>query len=416
MQMTESESFLFFVGVDLGAQQHHLHLIDGSGKSLGKLRIEHGSAGFQQMLAWLAKAGAEPSQTAVALEAPRGPVVDVLMERDYAVFSINPKQLDRFRDRFSVAGAKDDGRDALVGACALRTDRYAFRRLRPDDPRVIRLRELSRAEDSNQQDFRRAANQLWSLLQRYFPALLALCPAADQRWLWSLLERVHALPARAAKLSTAQLQALLRQHRIRRFSADGLAHTLQQPLPLAPGVATALAEQVLLLLPRLRLLHQQLAQMQQRIEKLLEEIGQDNQFSEHLTVQILRSIPGIGRKGTVAVLTEGGTPLAERDYHSLRARCGVAPVTKLSGKTKLISMRRACNYRLREALFHCANAHMQHDSRARELYLRQRKGGNDHARALRSVGDRLLALIITLLRKQVRYDPSLRTVATNALP
>ena len=414
--MTESESFLFFLGVDLGAQQHHLHLIDGSGKSLGKLRIEHGGAGFQQMLAWLAKVGAEPSQTAVALEAPRGPVVDVLMERDYAVFSINPKQLDRFRDRFSVAGAKDDVRDAMVAACALRTDRYAFRRLRADDPKLIRLRELSRGEDTYQQDLRRAANQLWSLLQRYFPALLALCPAADERWLWSLLEGVKALPARAAKLSTAQLEALLRQHHIRRFSADGLAQTLQQPLPLAPGVATALAEQVLLLLPRLRLLHQQLAQMQQRIEKLLEEVSQDSQLSEHLTVQILRSIPGIGRKGTVTVLTEGGTPLAERDYHSLRARCGVAPVTKLSGKTKLISMRRACNHRLRDAMFHCANVHMQHDPRARQLYTRQRKDGHDHARALRSVGDRLLALIITLLRKQVPYDPSLRTVAIKALP
>ena len=56
--MTESDSFLFFLGVDLGAQQHHLHLIDDSGKSLGKLCIEHGGAGFEQMLAWLAKAGA----------------------------------------------------------------------------------------------------------------------------------------------------------------------------------------------------------------------------------------------------------------------------------------------------------------------------------------------------------------------
>ena len=414
--MTESESFLFFLGVDLGAQQHHLHLIDGDGKSLAKLRIEHGGAGFQQMLAWLAKAGAAPSQTAVALEAPRGPVVDVLMERDYAVFSINPKQLDRFRDRFSVAGAKDDSRDAMVAACALRTDRYAFRPLRADDPKLIRLRELSRSEDTYQQDLRRAANQLWSLLQRYFPALLALCPAADERWLWSLLERVKALPARAARLSTAQLEGLLRQHHIRRFSAAGLAQILQQPLPLAPGVATALAEQVLLLLPRLRLLHQQLAQIQQRIEKLLEEVSQDSQLSEHLTVQILRSIPGVGRKGTVAVLTEGGTPLAERDYHSLRARCGVAPVTKLSGKTKLICMRRACNHRLRDAMFHCANVHMQYDPRARQLYTRQRQGGHDHARALPSVGDRLLALIMTLLRKQIPYDPSLRTVAIKALP
>jgi hypothetical protein len=41
------------------------------------------------------------------------------MDRGIAVFAINPKQLDRFRDRFSPAGAKDDRRDALVLASAL---------------------------------------------------------------------------------------------------------------------------------------------------------------------------------------------------------------------------------------------------------------------------------------------------------
>src|SRR5215211_3245782 len=60
---------------------------------------------------------------------PRGPVVEALLERGLQVFSINPKQLDRFRDRFSVAGAKDDSRDAYVLGCSLRTDRHAFRRL-----------------------------------------------------------------------------------------------------------------------------------------------------------------------------------------------------------------------------------------------------------------------------------------------
>ena len=36
------------------------------------------------------------------------------MERGFTVHSINPKQLDRFRDRISPAGAKDDRRDARV--------------------------------------------------------------------------------------------------------------------------------------------------------------------------------------------------------------------------------------------------------------------------------------------------------------
>ena len=61
-----------------------------------------------------------------------------------AVFAINPKQLDRFRDRFTVAGAKDDRRDAHVLGDSLRTDRRAFRLLAVDDPTIIELREWSR--------------------------------------------------------------------------------------------------------------------------------------------------------------------------------------------------------------------------------------------------------------------------------
>ena len=68
-----------------------------------------------------------PEGGAAAIEKPHGPEVDALPERGIAVFALNPKQLDRFRHRFSPAGAKDDRRDALVPAGSLATDRKAFR-------------------------------------------------------------------------------------------------------------------------------------------------------------------------------------------------------------------------------------------------------------------------------------------------
>ena len=49
-------------------------------------------------------------------------MVETLIERGFDVHAINPKQMDRFRDRFSLAGAKDDSRDAEVMASSLRTD------------------------------------------------------------------------------------------------------------------------------------------------------------------------------------------------------------------------------------------------------------------------------------------------------
>ena len=65
---------------------------------------------------WLVSVAGDPGSVAVAIEVPHGPVVDALLDRGFAVHAINPKQLDRLRDRFSVAGAKDDRRDARVAA------------------------------------------------------------------------------------------------------------------------------------------------------------------------------------------------------------------------------------------------------------------------------------------------------------
>jgi hypothetical protein len=74
----------------------------------------------------IARTGATPEVIGVAIEMTHGPVVEALLERGFCVYGINPKQLDRFRDRFTVAGAKDDRRDARVLADSLRTDRHPF--------------------------------------------------------------------------------------------------------------------------------------------------------------------------------------------------------------------------------------------------------------------------------------------------
>jgi hypothetical protein len=89
---------------------------------------------------WLmARTRATPEVIGVAIEMTHGPVVEALLVRGFCVYGINPKQLDRFRDRFTVAGAKDDRRDAHVLADSLRTDRHAFRRLSNDEPVIVKL-------------------------------------------------------------------------------------------------------------------------------------------------------------------------------------------------------------------------------------------------------------------------------------
>lgn len=134
-----------FAGVDWATETHHVCVVSDDGSKQEERTFRHSGKGLARMAAWIAaECGGDPTGVPVAIEVPHGPVVESLMDQGFAVFSINPKQLDRFRDRFSPAGAKDDGRDARVLADALRTDIHCFRRIEPLAPVVVELREWSR--------------------------------------------------------------------------------------------------------------------------------------------------------------------------------------------------------------------------------------------------------------------------------
>jgi transposase len=400
----------FYVGIDWGTQSHQVCVTDASGTRVVERPVAHSGLGLAELVAELSRHGREPTRIAVGLEVPRGALVDTLLERGVHVFALNPKQLDRFRDRYSVAGAKDDRRDAFVLATALRTDRAAFRRLDPEDPRLLPLRELSRVHDDLGQERSRLTNRLREQLWRFFPQALTLCPAADEPWLWALVAEAPT-PTQAQRLTPSALRALLARHRMRRLSAEELYAALQAPsLYVAAGAVEAATEHIALLLPRVRLIDEQQRRCEHRLDRLLEELarpGSEPEPQEHRDVTILRSLPGVGRVVAATMLAEASRPLANRDYQTLRAQAGVAPVTRQSGKGCFVVMRRSCNHRLRTALFHWARTSVRLDTHCRAHYARLRQH-HGHARALRGVADRLLRILMAMLTNHTLYDPTRR--------
>jgi transposase len=413
--MTDS-TYAFYVGIDWATAAHQATVLDPERRLLAERSVPHTGEALAEFATWLTTlAEGEPGRIAVAIEVPRGAVVDTLLERGLAVFALNPKQLDRFRDRHTVAGAKDDRRDAFVLADALRTDRPAFRQVQAEDPLVIQLRDLSRLDADLLQDLTRRCNRLREQLLRFFPQPLVFCPAADEPWLWALLTLAPS-PTAARRLTRAKLEKLLRACQIRRFTADALRAALQTPaLHVAPGTAEAASAHITLLLPHLRLLNTQRKTCARQLEELLTRLhGPDNAGppGPPSDVAIIRSAPGIGRGIAAALLAEGGRPLAERDLFSLRAHAGIAPVTQQSGKRIVVRMRFGCNGRLRNALYHWGRGAIQLDPRARTHYQHLRSYGHSHGRALRGVVDRLLAMLIAMLRAGTCYDANRRQVAT----
>ena len=173
----------WFAGVDWASQKHDVWLTDASGKRLGKRTFAHSGEGLVQMCDWLiATSGGKPEDIHVAIEVPHGAVVETLLDRGFKVYSINPRQLDRFRDRFSPAGAKDDSRDAETLSSSLRTDRRAFHQVSLAGHAIIELREWSRMADDLRADQIRHANRLREQLQRYYPQMLQFDSDLAEEW------------------------------------------------------------------------------------------------------------------------------------------------------------------------------------------------------------------------------------------
>jgi transposase len=406
-----SDQVRWFVGFDWATVEHRVCLLDAEGKRVAERAARHGGSGLLDLCAWLLKAtGAPAAEIAVAIETPRGPVVEMLLERGFEVFAINPKQLDRFRDRFSVAGAKDDSRDAHVLGHSLRTDRHAFRRLSVDDPLVIELREWSRIDDELKQEQSRLANRVRDQLWRYYPQAGELADDLSADWFLELWQQVPT-PAAAARASEKTVARILKNHRIRRLDAAAVLSILRQPpLTVAPGTTEAAIAHIRTVATRLRLVNQQIKEAARRLDELCAAIeaaaeAAPGQICEQRDVAILRSCPGLGRITVATLLAEACEPLRRRDYHVLRVLAGVAAVTRRSGKSCIVVRRHACNSRLRNAVYHWARVAVQRDPIGKQRYAELRRRGHSHGRALRGVGDRLLYVLCTLLQRQTLFDP-----------
>jgi transposase len=395
-------SFKWFAAVDWGSEKHQVCVLDAEGGVMGEREFRHSGAGLTQLADWVQSISGPSSTVAIAIEVPHGPVVDVLLDRGFCVYSINPKQLDRLRDRFSVAGAKDDRRDARAAADGLRTDRHLFRCLQIVDPHILELREWSRLAEELQQERVRLGNRLHHQLWRYYPQMLELTDDVTVGWLLELWDKAPT-PKKAKYLRRSSIERLLKQHRIRRIDSETLLRILRQPaINVADGVAEAACAHIRSLIARLWPINDELRAAERKLDELCAALEGPAQND----VAILKSLPGIGRINLAALLAEASGPLSRRDYPALRTLTGVAPVTKRSGKSCIVIMRYGAHARLRNTVYHWARVAVQHDPKCRSRYAALRQRGCSHGRAIRGVADRLLNVACVLLKRQTPFDPA----------
>ena len=100
----------------------------------------------------------------------------------------------------------------------------------------------------------------------------------------------------------------------------------------------------------------------------------------------------------------GDDPNRYADAKSPKNYAGTSPITKASGKRKVVLARFARNRRLADACYLWAFASLTASPGARAFYDQRRAAADTHHRALRALANRLVGILHGCLRHGVIYD------------
>lgn len=379
---------MYYLGIDWANEKHDVCLLDAEGNILRSFTLTHDLPGFRRIEDLVLKY----PDIRLNIERSDGLLVDWILDQGWELYLTPPYVISHRRPR----RAKSDPGDAYLLAHLLRMGDPECRRITRSSPLVLHLRELVRCYDSIMADQRRLGNRLRYVLLQYFPNATRMFAHVESLICLAMLE-AFPTPEAAWQLSFPQFQRFLKQqHYPFPARAELLYAQLHQPMPHAAAPAGYVA-QVLGLIPLLRALHHQKAELKRQIEQV---------FRQHPEAAWWRSFPGAGGQLTGARLLAWIGDNRERfpTAQSLQATAGTAPVTRRSGKSMRVEFRRACSHPLRSAADDLARQSVKHSAWARAYYDQQRSRGHAKPRAFRALANRWMKVVWTLWLRKETYD------------
>jgi len=389
------------VGDDWAEDHHDVEVMSEAGKVLAKRRLPEGVAGIAQLHELIGRhlgEDADGAEVVVGIETDRGPWVTALVSAGYLVFPVNPLQASRYRARLGVSGAKSDAGDAHMLADMVRTDSHQLRAAAGDSAEAEGLKVLARTHKTLIWERTRAVQRLRHQLREYYPAALEAYDDLDAPDTLELLGKAPD-PARAAKLTRAQVSAALKRAGRRNITdrATAILAALRSPQLGQPAAVTAAyAATVRSLIAVITVLNEQVKILQGQVEE---------NFGRHPDAEIYRSQPGMGAILGARVLAEfGDDPHRYADGKARRNYAATSPITRASGKKKLVAARFIHNDRLVDALNAQAFTALRASPGARALYDELRARGIEHNDALRRIANRLVGILHGCLKTRTLYD------------
>jgi hypothetical protein len=394
---------MIFVGVDWAESHHDICVLDEAGDILGRRRIEDTLEGVRLLHELLAPHAQEPDEVIVGIEKDRGLIVTAMLGANYRVYALNPMSVARYRERHVTSGSKSDPGDAKVLADLVRTDRHNHREVAGDSEDADAIKVLARAHQNAIWARQREKNALRNALKDYYPgALNAFGTDLDDGDAVEILA-IAPTPSLARALSLSKITSALRrggrQRNIERTATKIQQALREEQLRERPRVEAAFGKITSAHVAMIRA-------YSDTINELERALTED--FEQHPDAKIILSLPGLGMVLGARVLGEfGDDPNRYADAKSRRNYAGTSPVTKASGKARVVLARHSRNKRLSSAADQWAFCSLTKSPGARAYYDELRARNKTHRQAIRQLANRWIGIFHACLEQNVLYDEQL---------
>ena len=386
-----------FIGIDWADQKHDCYVIDRNGKGVHQ-ELSHSAEDIDAWVSQMLKL-ADGKPIAIMLEQARGPLVYALMFRENVLlYPVNPKQLARYRESFP-GGGKDDPTDARYLARMLRERITTLTAWQPDDADTRMLAQLTRQRRKLVDGQTKLRQQLIALLKSYFPVLLEIFPRNSQLPLLLNLLGRWADPRQLRRADRRIIRRIFREHLIRNEKQqDDLIQRLRS--------AKLLCDDDALITPSamaVGLLVKQIQQSRKTIQEFDEKIAEV--MKQHPDAHLFTSLRGAGPTLAPRLLCAFGSQKDRwADADSLAAFCGIAPVTRKSGKQCQVTRRFACPKYLRQTFHEFTDSARMYCPWTKARYRMLRDRGMKHNAAIRKIARSWIRILFRVWQTRVPFD------------
>jgi transposase len=386
--------YAIYCGLDVGKSEHHACALDPTGKKIYDKPLPNDEAALTGVLGSLAARG----RVLVIIDQPAAIgalVIAVARSLGIDVAYLPGLAMRRIADLYPGEG-KTDARDSFIIADAARTMPHTLRRVGTDDETIAGLGVLAGYDDDLAAQSTRLTNRLREMLLHIHPAL--------ERLLGKHFERPGVLELLAAAPTPDALREL---------GADGIREVMRAR---SPRLAKTLPAQILAALdaqsvtvpgtPEFgRVIAGTAAQLRDvHLERAALGADLEARLQAHPLTAILTSMPGVGFRTAVKILTIVGDGSAFPTAGHLAAYAGLAPVTRRSGTSiKGETRSQRGNHALKSALFLSAFASLK-DPTSRAYYDRKRAEKKKHNAAIICLARRRVDVLFAMLRDHQPYQ------------